>query len=367
MNTTVIRQVNTPNNGQKSEPSGNATNGQRHWKPEEGIRTNAISSELCCRWTYFSTLALSMACFLGSWANLDAASIPFSRIVVFGDSLSDTGNFYQLTGGHVPPPPYFDGRFSNGRLWIEYLAEDLGLQVLPEDNYAVAGATTGHDNSNNGLLGLQYPGLQDQVSEFLSSHEDGGADPAALYVVWAGANDFFVLLQSGGSPTDLIANGVNNVAHAIASLRGAGARQIVVVNVPDLGITPFGINSGINGQISLLCGAYNQALEATLDGLATGGIPTIRVDAFATLRAMVDSPAFFGFTNVTAAFLAIGGDPSEFLFWDAVHPTTRGHEVLADAARNQLIDYFSPRRGKDTPPASINSLNGLVNAGKGAP
>ena len=240
------------------------------------------------------------------------------------------------------------------------------MQVLPEDNYSVAGATTGHDNSNNGLLGLQYPGLQDQISEFLSSHQDGGVDQAALYVVWAGANDLFILLQSGGNPIDLIANGVNNVAHAIASLGGAGARQILVVNVAELGLTPFGINSGINGQISLLCAAYNHALEATLDGLAIDGIPTIRVDAFATLHVM-DTPAFFGFANVTESFLATGGDPSEFLFWDAVHPTTRGHELLADAARNQLINYFSPRCGKDTPPASVNALNGLVNAGKGSP
>jgi len=324
-------------------------------------------SSSCSRRHRLSGIALTLVCVLGSWANLDAASTPFSRIVVFGDSLSDTGNFYHLTGGQAPPAPYFEGRFSNGRLWLEYLAEDLGMQVLAEDNYAVAGATTGHLNSNNGLLGLQYPGLQDEISQFLSSHQDGGADPAALYIIWAGANDFFVLLQSGGSPADLVANGVKNLAQAIARLSQAGARQILVVNVPDLGLTPFGINSGMHAQITLLCGAYNQALEATLDDLAVGGIPTIRVDAFERLRQMVSSPVLFGFTNVTESFLAVGGEPSEFLFWDAVHPTTRGHEVLAVAARNRLLDFFSPRRGTDMPPASVNGLNGLVNAGKGAP
>jgi thermolabile hemolysin len=340
-----------------------------HYHPElkQRTRINANRYRLFCRWSYCCTLALTLACFLGSWAEVGAASTAFSRIVVFGDSLSDTGNFYRLTGNQVPPSPYFDGRFSNGRLWIEYLAEDLGMQVLPEDNYAVAGATTGHDNSNNGLLGLQYPGLQDQIAEFLSSHQTGGADPAALYVVWIGANDFFELLQSGGSPVSLIANGVNNTASTITSLWQAGARHIVVVNAPDLGLTPFGISSGVQDEITLLCGAYNQALEPTLDGLANAGIPTVRVDAFATLRLMVNLPEHFGFTNVTEPFLAVGGDSSQFLFWDAVHPTTRGHEILANAARTQLIDYFSPRRGKKTPPAAINSLNGLVNAGKGTP
>src|SRR5262252_2495961 len=158
-------------------------------------RINSNRYGLFCRLSSCCTLALTLGCFLGSWAEVGAASTAFSRIVVFGDSLPDTGNFYRLTGNQVPPSPYFDGRFSNGQLWIEYLAEDLGMQLLPEDNYAVAGATTGHDNSNNGLLGLQYPGLQDQIAEFMSSQ---GADPAALYVVWIGANDFFVLLQSGG-------------------------------------------------------------------------------------------------------------------------------------------------------------------------
>jgi outer membrane lipase/esterase len=153
---------------------------------------------------------------------------------------------------------------------------------------------------------------QDQLAEFLTSHQTGGADPTALYVLWAGANDFFILLQSGGGPGNWIGRGVNNVASAITSLWQAGARQVLVVSVPDLGLTPFGINSGMNGQITLLCGAYNHALKTTLDG--------IHVDAFATLHAMVDSPALFGFTNVTESFLAVGRDPSEFLFWDAVHP-----------------------------------------------
>jgi len=312
-----------------------------------------------------SRLAASLAliCFLGAELVAQAASTPFSRIVVFGDSLSDTGNFYGLTGNQLPPSPYANGRFSNGSLWVEYLARDLGMQVLQEDNYAVAGATTGHLNSNDGVLGLEYPGLQDEIGAFLASHQAGGADPAALYIIWAGANDFFVTLESGGSPADLIAGGVNNTVQALQALWSAGARQILVVNVPDLGITPYGLGSGMGDGITQLCEAYNQALEAGLAALADAGIPTIQVDSFATLEAMVNFPAQFDFTNVTEPFIpAAVGDPAGFLFWDVVHPTTHGHEVLADSARNQLINYFSPRRGHSSPPALVNSLNGLVNA-----
>src|SRR5262249_4465893 len=116
-----------------------------------------------------------------------------------------------------------------------------------------------------------------------------------------------------------------------------------------------------------LCVAYNQTLEAALDALADAGLPTIRVDAFATLDVMVNSPAQFGFTNVTQPFLIAGGDPAQFLYWDPVHPTTLRHRGLADEARDALVDYYSPRRGRGLPPAAVNSLNGLVGAGKPKP
>jgi outer membrane lipase/esterase len=310
-------------------------------------------------------LALTLALFGGGPVAARATSQPFSRIVVFGDSLSDTGNFYQLTGGLLPPAPYDNGRFSNGPLWIEYLARDLGMEVRPGDNYAVAGATTGHANSNDGLLGLKYPGLQDQIEAFLAARQAGGADREALYVIWAGANDFFVTLQSGGSPVALISAGVNNTVQALQSLWRAGARHILVLNVPDLGLTPFGLSSGSSGAITQLGAAYNQALETALEALGDAGVPTIRVDAFATLQTMAGFPAQFGFTNVTEPFLTTGGSPDRFLFWDAVHTTTRGHEILANQARNDLVDYYSPRKGKSEPPALIHSLNGLVGRRKG--
>lgn len=290
-----------------------------------------------------------------------AGSTPFSRIVVFGDSLSDTGNLYLLSGGY-PPAPYAEGRFSNGPLWIEYLAEKMGMQVSPEDNYAVAGATTGHDNFNDGLFGMVYPGLQDQLDAFLGTLPASGADPHALYVVWIGANDFFVALGTGVEPEELVGTGVENTVHALQALWQAGARHILVVNVPDLGITPFGLGSGIGGSISALSFAYNQALASALQSLADAGIPTIQVDAFSTLGAMVSSAEQFGFTNVTEPFLLTGGDPAGFVYWDIVHPTTRGHEVLAEAARVSLIEYYLEHGSGAVPPALIHSLNGLVTA-----
>ena len=288
----------------------------------------------------------------------------FSHILVFGDSLSDTGNYYRLSGGS-PPPPYAAGRFCNGPIWVEYLAASLGMEYQSADNFAVGGATTGTLNSNDGFAGKEYPGLLDEVASFAARRpvrEPG----RALYVVEAGANDFFVALATGTSPATLIGTGVGNTISAIQQLRGAGARFILVMNVPDLGVTPMAQSLGEGGpsMLSQLSAAYNQTLDLALEQLAQAGIPTIRLDAFAVLDEMANKPADYGFSNVTMPFLLAppGTNPDEFLFWDPVHPTTGAHEVLAQEALEQLISAFSPSHGRGNPHARAHALHGLVNA-----
>jgi thermolabile hemolysin len=318
------------------------------------------------RW---ALVAVALTLFPAVWAQAGALregprhgpnSQPFSRIFVFGDSLSDTGNLFLLSGGY-PPPPYFEGRFSNGRLWVERLADALGMKIVAGDNYAVGGATTGYFNSNDGLNGRVYPGLLGEIDSFKATRSAAEAQ-GALFVVWAGANDFFVALVTGQDPEVLIGNGVGNTVQAIQQLWQAGARHIMVANVPDLGLTPYALSMNVGAPVTQLSAAYNQVLESALDNLAAAGIPTIRVDAFATLRTMVSQPAQFDFTNVTDQLILAGGSAPGYLFWDSVHPTTEGHAVFAEAAADSLIRYFSPRQGEGTPAARINALNGLVNA-----
>ena len=338
-------------------------------------------------------LAVALTLFPAAWtqACADRGGPPpwtqfptFSRIFVFGDSLSDTGNLFRLSGGY-PPPPYFEGRFSNGPLWVERLADALGMEIAAGDNYAVGGATTGHFNSNNGLNGRVYPGLLDEIASFTATQSAAEAKGSAiwlrgnhpgsftatrcaaevedaLFVVWAGANDFFVALATGQDPQVLIGDGVGNTVEAIQQLWQAGARHILVANVPDLGLTPYALSLNLGAPVTQLSAAYNQALNSALDSLAAAGIPTIRVDAFATLGEMVAHPARFGFKDVTDQLILAGGTAHGYLFWDSVHPTTQGHAVFAEVAADSLINYFSPRRGKGTPAAGIHALNGLVNA-----
>ena len=302
------------------------------------------------------TATLSIGMLAGSF-QVQADSEPFSAIPAFGDSLTDTGNLYRLTGGYPAP-----GRFCDGPLWVEYLAADLGMTYIPEDNYAVGGATTGTSNFND-RPGHKFPGVLDEIDSYVSA--GGVTEPErALFIVAAGANDFFVAQKTGESPQSIIANGVNNTIVAVQRLRASGACFIMVMNVPDLGVTPFGLSSGSGAALTQLCTVYNQVLGLALNRLAQAGIPTLRLDAFAVLDRMASNPETYGFSNVTVplTLAPASADPAQFLFWDAVHPTTKAHKVLAAEALQQLVDAFSPSRGKGDPKAKSNSLHGLVNA-----
>jgi thermolabile hemolysin len=320
--------------------------------------------KLTCPMTRRSSLLIMVAALglLLTPGLLRAEKAPYSKIVAFGDSLSDTHRYFAATS--QPPAPYYLGRHSNGALWIEQLAGLLGMELQPADNYAFAGATTGRDNENDNDFPepQNFPGLLDQIDQFLVASAGTGVDPEALYVIWAGANDFVLMVETGGSPGPTIANGVANLAQAVATLSQAGARHIMVINVPDIGLKPLAGASGNAAGLSYLVSLYNQNLDLVLNQLALAGIPTIRLRSDLVLQDMVANPAVYGFTNVTTPYLFVGGDANQFLFWDPLHTTVAGHKVLAEAARVALLDYYQPASSNAHGKGVSHSLNGLVNA-----
>lgn len=256
-------------------------------------------------------------------------------IIVFGDSLSDVGNLYNITYGAIPPYPYWQGHFSNGPVWVEQMAPRLNVSSTLENNYAVGGAGTGQNNINQPRVPteMDLPGLQDEIDSFIDNL-DGPADADALYVVWSGPNDFF------GEITDVnlaIYEAVGNIVTAVTALEGAGAEHIMVPNMVNLGLTPFGTSSGMADDLTQLSFGFNVLLGATIDILE---LDVIEIDAFPILNAIVNDPGSYGFTNVTDMCFdgaSICGDPDEYLFWDSVHPTTKGHEIIADMMFEQLM------------------------------
>ncbi|MEM1172361.1 MAG: SGNH/GDSL hydrolase family protein [Cyanobacteria bacterium P01_H01_bin.35] len=263
----------------------------------------------------------------------------FSDIYVFGDSLSDTGNAFAATGGLLPPsPPYFQGRTSNGPLWVETLAPQLAVTSDPNLNFAVNGATTGIINTTNNLLPEGAPplliGLQTQIDNFIA--ETPATDPNALYVVFAGSNDYL-----GGENLD-VQSSVGNLSVAVNKLASIGARNFVLPNLPDLGVTPLAQSLPPEQQqgLTLLTEGHNSALAAASPILEQDpNINIINLDTQTVLDNIITNPGDFGFTNVTDSFLASGpNNPDDFLFFDLIHPTTNAHNLVADEGIKSITE-----------------------------
>ncbi|WP_229551781.1 SGNH/GDSL hydrolase family protein [Nostoc sp. XA010] len=261
---------------------------------------------------------------------------PISEVYVFGDSLSDTGMVFRATGGMYPPnPTYFQGRYSNGRVWIEYLGESLHLSSKQTHNFAYGGSTTGS-------VGNSYvPSLLNQVQTFTQTHQH--TNPDALYVLWAGANDYLQGVSSATIP-------VKNVTTAINSLTDVGAKKILVANLPDLGQLPATRNSANSVNLSALTQAHNQGLRRSLKVLSQqhSDLEIVQLDANALYRDAMANPAAFNFSNVTSPCLSgdrTCGKPDQFLFWDGIHPTSAAHRIIGETAFSTIQEagMINPR------------------------
>ena len=305
-------------------------------------------------------LAASLMLIMASGTGL--AKNPKNVVFVIGDSLSDPGNLYSLTGGLLPPSPPYAESFSNGPVWNEYFSEDLGV---PVDSRAFGGAFTGVyvvdgvpvSNLNDIQYGFQgLPGVSEEVDGLLDDFPKG-LNSHALYVVWAGPNDLFLGLSQPGMLEPILTQAAQNIAEAICQLGTAGARHFAVGNMPDIGVTPFAQEQGPEAQalMSQTIAQFNTALSQVLMDLPSACAETITIlDSYKILHDFIDDPAAYGFTNVTDPCLTTAGvcaNPDEYLFWDSVHPTTEGHENFSEAFRSAFCgtgDHHPGLRGRPT-------------------
>jgi cholinesterase len=256
----------------------------------------------------------------GMFASTAAKAGTFAELVVFGDSLSDNGNA---------------GRFTNGPVWVEGLAEYLGLALRPSrtggTNHAVGGAhAAGGPN-----------GLRAQVRSYLAGRR-GKAQPRALHVVWAGGND---LLASGlaADPDAVGPAAAAAVGEAVGNLAAAGARTLLVPNLPDVGMTPalqaFGPAAAAAARGRTF--GFDDALALELDRVeARHRVAILRLDVRTLAERVLADPGAAGFRNLTEP---CQGRPSceGALFWDLVHPTAQAHGRLAAAALD-VIEAATP-------------------------
>jgi phospholipase/lecithinase/hemolysin len=311
------------------------------------------------RWALVHCVALLLL--TPGWA---AAQSRYSGIVVFGTSLSDSGNAFVLTGDANTPPdfmlspllipsaPYARGghHFSNGATWVEQFGRSIGLAdsvhaaLATSDpvatNFAV-GAARAYDD------GINF-NLTRQVNTFLE-RSGGVASAQALYVIEMGGNDIrdsFQVYATGGNGGPILQAALASIAGNIQRLYAAGAREFLVWAAPNVGLTPAirSLGPAAGGLATAVAQAFNGGLTQVVAQLsfALPGTSFARLDAFQILDAIVANPATFGLTNVTTACVTPNVVPftckpaDEFLFWDGIHPTKAGHAILARETANVL-------------------------------
>src|SRR5271165_4400669 len=135
--------------------------------------------------SYSKSAAIAMLAICAFLPRANAGTI--DAIYSFGDSLSDVGNVFHLTG--IPAPPYVNGQFSNGPVWLQSLAAGLGLapltaSLLGGTDYAYGSGETGNTSFDTANPITDLLGATGQIAQFQSSHAT--ADPNALYTVWIG-------------------------------------------------------------------------------------------------------------------------------------------------------------------------------------
>lgn len=265
---------------------------------------------------------------------LTAAAGPYTNLLVFGDSLSDVGNTSAATFGFSPGSNYFQGRYSNGPVYAERLSTGLGLGTLTRsgaggNDFAYGGARL---TGTGGFTGLFINDLDEQVDDYLDRLNGQSVPAGALFVVFIGANDLF----SGVTNPSSLASGITSQAQRLVN---AGARNLLTINLPRLGLTPdYNRNATSAANISNLTVALNDALATSFAalGAARPDMTIHSLDVEALFDNLVANPAQWGFTNVLDKGQGVP-DASGYVFWDGVHPTARGHTLLSEAALQAVL------------------------------
>jgi phospholipase/lecithinase/hemolysin len=292
---------------------------------------------------------------MGLLLGLAAASAlawSYDALYAFGDSLTDTGR--------EPSEPlfHFDGRWSNGPLWVEYLSTRLGFSYNPTNNLAHSGAQT------DDTLG--------QVTQFVPTTPVD----QSLFVVWAGGNDFLQEYDKywfdDAGWDGQIAYSVGSLSNAVVTLYGKGARFILVPNTVDVTDIPLlnRLPGFIRDYLRSKVEQFNRELFVGLDRiqLAYPALNLYRIDVFAMVKDFLGHASDLGFTkthvdalgDVTLLDKRFDGPGAKYVFWDPIHPTSKSHGVVAEwfqsvvAPLSPNIDLSPARGGFDLTLKSLN-------------
>lgn len=250
---------------------------------------------------------------------------PFSQLVVFSGSLSDTGNAASVDGAF--PPPFYNNRTTDGPAAIDILASRFHLSAEPSLHLAGKQAGTNYavlHASAHGNLPIDLPA---QLQAYLASH-NFTADPKALYFIFIGANDIVsaTIEQDDAKSAAILNNGIASVETAFRQLHAAGARMFYAPNNVNLGIAPVAREFGVSARATQLSIKFNRMWEHKLRQIERDLDVTIfRFDFFRQVEDILNVAGTIGFTDVTRACLPLMAqgacDLDRFAFVNELLPT----------------------------------------------
>ncbi|PWU25985.1 autotransporter domain-containing esterase [Pseudomonas sp. RW407] len=333
---------------------------------------------------------LAAACLLGIAGQALASPSPYSTMVVFGDSLSDAGQFPDADGPagastrftNRVGPTYLDG---SGEVFGPTAAMILGgkLGVAAGDlgpSTSLVNAAEGLPDGNNWAVGgYRTDQIYDSITAAGGSVVSSGsetrtrdgylvgrvADPNALYYLTGGGNDFLQFRITDDPSARAAAGRLVDSAQALSQ---AGARYIVVWLLPDLGLTPATNGTVLQSFGTQLSGIFNEELVSQL---ASSGANVIPLNIPLMLKEVLDDPAAFGLAadqnlvgtcfsgnscpeNLTYGRNGSNPDPTKLIFNDGVHPTIAGQRLIADYAYSILS---APWEATLLPEMALGTLN----------
>jgi phospholipase/lecithinase/hemolysin len=318
-----------------------------------------------------------------------ASATPFSNLYFFGDSLSDSGNISALALGLYPPAPYYPGRFSNGPVWAEDFAVlqnfpsagqhagmTLGPNFLnldikgPGNNYAIAGA---RNDTTGAIDSLGVPTGMEMQTYYYLTRSNFTADPNALYVLFGGGNDIRdAALLAPAARTQMVTTAAYDLIVSAYELGQYGARRFLVMNAPDIGLTPEArLERNDSASATAATVDYNAALNFFLSGLAFPNEQIFQFDTFGAFNAIyqdaLSGGSAFGITNATTPCFAgyagsTGADCTKSLFSDDLHPTALVHGLMALGVNNDVSTpaLLSAASAIQNPEPATFGLTGIV-------
>ena len=288
--------------------------------------------------------------------------VPFNSIYCFGFSWTDTGG----NGCTWSAPQYYQNRACNGPMWPEFLSTNLGLTYVGANNYARCGAFT-----------------SDMLNQITSLFRAPRNPSVSLYCLWAGGSDFLVAyppngfgrgwvpVTNGVAWNQLLQTMIQNTSNMVHRLYTNGARAMLLQNINGtnasdvvaLGLHDAGI---LEGHIR----RFNADLVVMMEALHRihSDLRLYLVDVYSKLDDVLGHPDQFGFTETKIDALgdtnltekSFTGPGADYVFWDALHPTSKLYKLMAswhlEALTNVVLERLEAKLVNSSATVAMNRL-----------